>query len=127
MCRRAAEQLPDDRIAFLLAARGQAVEPEDQFFAALQCLPNLRLAGVEPHAGFHLFKVVHNFIFRSCLFLCPVGRISRVCRAAWLTLLREGEGRLANEATGGGQQRAEAKIRPGDSCYVALYNPLIPS
>ena len=43
---RAAEQLPDDRIAFLLAARGQTVEPEDQFFAALQCLPDLRLAGL---------------------------------------------------------------------------------
>ena len=40
---RAAEQLPDDRIAFLLAARGQAVEPEDQFFAALQCLPDFTM------------------------------------------------------------------------------------
>lgn len=70
---RAAEQLPDDRVALLFTAGRQAVEPEDQFFAALQCFPDLRLAGMEPQAGFHLFEIVHSRIVCVGSVRCPTG------------------------------------------------------
>ena len=54
------EQLPDDRLPLLPAARGQLVEPEHQLLGPQQRAADFRTDGVEPKPGFHFFEIAHD-------------------------------------------------------------------